>query len=106
MYERLVSFYKQQTTNQKNLCKTFADRAAQLAFVDEYLELHPLSSSLESSAFSSLSADVDPVVLAERTVDSALALKEYIAANEESLPRAVIQQYQGGILLSTKLLQS
>jgi len=55
--------------------------------------------SLESSAFSSLSADVDPVVLAERTVDSALALKEYIAANEESLPRAVIQQYQGGILL-------
>ena len=80
------------------MCKTFADRAAQLAFVEEYLELHPLSSCHpESSAFSSLSAE--PVVLAERTVDNAFTLKEYITANEERVPEAVIQQYQSGILL-------
>ena len=38
--ERLVRFYKQQTTNMKLLCKTFADRAQQLQFVSTYLERH------------------------------------------------------------------
>lgn len=37
MYERMVKYYKQQTTNMKSLCKTFADRAAQLHFVQTYL---------------------------------------------------------------------
>ena len=37
LYERLVKYYKQQSSNMKNLCKTFADRAAQLQFVNTYL---------------------------------------------------------------------
>ena len=38
VYERLVRFYKLQSTNQKTLCKTFADRAAQPYFVTYFLE--------------------------------------------------------------------
>ena len=40
VYECLVKFYKQQTTNMKLLCKTFADTAQQLRFVDMYIETH------------------------------------------------------------------
>ena len=37
LYECLVKYYKQQSSNMKNLCKTFADRAAQLQFVNTHL---------------------------------------------------------------------
>ena len=40
LYERLVKFYKHQTTNMKSMCKTFSDRAHQLHFAESYLELH------------------------------------------------------------------
>ena len=38
MYKRQIKYYKGQTTNQKTLCKTFADRAVQLHFVQTFLE--------------------------------------------------------------------
>ena len=40
LYERLVKYYKQQSSNMKALCKTFADRAAQLRFVNTFLCTH------------------------------------------------------------------
>ena len=38
MYERLMHYYKRLTTNMKALCKTFADPASQVHFIDTYLE--------------------------------------------------------------------
>ena len=40
VYERLVKYYKCQTTNMKNVAKTFITRAAQLCFVTRYLSTH------------------------------------------------------------------
>ena len=40
VYKHLVKFYKQQTTIMRSPCKTFADRAQQLRFVDMYIETH------------------------------------------------------------------
>ena len=37
LYERQVKYYKQQSSNMKSLCKTFADRAKQLHFTDTFL---------------------------------------------------------------------
>ena len=37
LYEGLEKYYKQQSSNMKNLCKTFADQAAQLQFVNTHL---------------------------------------------------------------------
>lgn len=42
LYERQVRYYKHQTTNNKSLCKTYADRAQQLYFVNTYLQTVPL----------------------------------------------------------------
>ena len=40
LYERQVKYYKQQTSNMKSLCKTFADRACQLQFMMTFLSTH------------------------------------------------------------------
>ena len=37
VFERLVSFHKDQSTNQKQICKTLSDRIHQLRFVNDYL---------------------------------------------------------------------
>lgn len=103
MYERMVRFYKSQTTNQKNLAKTLADRAAQLEFVTTYLETHsiPLSGQPTSNFQTCLA---DPVVLVEKTVEEGLALKEHVVRNLDDLPGSVTEQYSLGILIGSPKL--
>ena len=42
VYERLVSFHKEQTTNPKQLCKTLANRIHQFDFVNLYFSKRAL----------------------------------------------------------------
>ena len=48
LYERQVRYYKRQTTN-KSLCKTYADHAQQLYFVNTYLQMN--SSTCDASNY-------------------------------------------------------
>ena len=76
VYERLVRFYKQQSTNMKNLCKTYIDRACQMRFVKSYLEL--TSNTTDKGTVFSTDISCENIVLAESTISSAIALKEHI----------------------------
>ena len=51
VYERQVKYYKRQTTNMRSLCKTFADRAAQLQFVQVNLDTNFAHCQSGSSQF-------------------------------------------------------
>ena len=66
VYERSVKCYKRQTTNMKNVAKTFITRAVQLHFVTRYLSTHN-SQSVESETS-------EPCPLKCSTIDTANAL--------------------------------
>ena len=83
MYERLVRYYKRQTTNMKVLCKTFADRANQLHFVNTYLDAHITSTPTTNFSIETISKT--PVLLNTKTASSAIELKEYLSSVEVSL---------------------
>ena len=97
MYERQVRFYKQQSTDQKQICKTFSNRASQLRFITEYFACQPLQKS-GSGLLSSISL-TEPVLLAQKTVDQAYKLKDELSNNE--LTPTIATQYQSGILIGT-----
>ena len=49
LYERLVKYYKQQSSNMKTLCKTFSDRAAQLTHTFPHIpQVHADNSKSQS----------------------------------------------------------
>ena len=71
LYERLVKCYKQQSSNMRNLCKTFADRAAQLQFVNAYL-----TNTVSTSGTASCSkVHSNSCVLTASSVGAALEVK-------------------------------
>ena len=78
MYERLVRYYKRQTTNMKALCKTFADRASQLHFTNTYLEAR--IPSIPAPKISIATISKTPVLLNTKTASSAIELKEYLSS--------------------------
>ena len=92
--ECLVKFYKQQTTNTKSLCKTFADRAQQLQFVDLYIETHtPLNTLQEHERAEVLQAKTK----------KGMELKDFLSSvDDDTLPPTVKEQYQhNGIFLGS-----
>ena len=78
LYERQVKYYKQQTSNMKSLCKTFADRACQLQFVKTFLSTHPCP--LEEATHNLSQISKPPVFLTASSVDAAITLKEFLAS--------------------------
>ena len=95
MYERQVKFYKQQSTNMRSLCKTFADRAAQLHFTKSYLETH--CNEPEESKFDILTISQKPVLLQAKSHEEGVQLKEYIG--KHNLSPDVSFAYENGIML-------
>lgn len=101
VYKRLVKFYKQQTTNMKSLCKTFADRAQQLRFVDMYIETHtPLDTQKAEFNLQELEKGI---ILQARTEQKGMELKDFLSSvDDNALPPAVKEQYQhNGIFLGS-----
>ena len=101
VYERLVKYYKGQTSNMKQLCKTFADRACQLRFVETYLETRsPANRDLEE-----VSTDLSSASFLEaKTEKQAMAMKDEIARKYESLSERIKTHYASGILLGCSKL--
>ena len=81
VYERLVQFYKLQSTNQKTLCKTFADRTAQLYFVEYFLEFANVLPTTDQSLNFTSDINSHIMILAESTHAAALALKEKLTSS-------------------------
>lgn len=102
VYERLVRFYKQQTTYMKSLCKTFVDRAQQLQFVNLYLESHNLLCKSQYKFDLEVIAKA-PVLLQAKTEDIGIVL-EFLSRQDE-LPTSV-QVYQSGIYLGSSKLKT
>lgn len=96
VFERLVRYYKK---NQKNLCKTYADRASQFRFVSSYLDLTSTTRTENDKAFKS-DISCPNVLLAETTVTSAIALKEHID-NQEVLSANISEVYKYGIAIGS-----
>ena len=75
VFERLVQYYKLQTTNNRSMCKTFADRAKQLLFVNLYLEMKEgaeskhVSVPIYSHPFLHSSTYAEAIALKERIMD-------------------------------------
>ena len=99
MYERQVKYYKRQTTNMKTLCKTFADRAAQLHFVQTYLDCNtpPIPDSLEVPSLRDIASP--PILLQAKSVEEATRLKQFLSSQD--LPQSIAQVYKAGIVLGT-----
>ena len=96
LYERQVKYYKQQTSNMKSLCKTFADRAYQLQFVTTFLSTHP-GPAIEAT-HNLLEISKPPVFLSASSVDAAITLKEFLAS-KTSLSADVKYCLSNGIML-------
>ena len=80
VYERLVSFHKVQTTNQKQLCKILADRIHQLDFVNLYFSKRALfqPSSEQINPFEEILVSDKPFTLHSQTVSLGMQLKDFI----------------------------
>ena len=83
VYEHLVIFYKQQTTNMKSLCKTFADRAQQLRFVDMYIETHtPLDTRRVEFNLEELEKGI---ILQTKTEQKGMEMKDFLSSVDNSI---------------------
>ncbi len=98
-YERLVRFYKQQTTNMRSLCKTFADRAQQLLFTNVYLETHA-NTTITDKLFDMEQLTMAPILLHAKTEEKGLELKDFLSA-QDNLSSALQDHYRAGIFLGT-----
>ena len=96
LYERQVCYYKRQTTNNKSLCKTYADHAQQLYFVNTYLQKN--SSTCDASKYTIDHISEPPILLCAKTATDAVELKEYILTVEE-LPEDVHTCCKYGIVV-------
>ena len=70
MYERKVKYYKMQSTNSKAMCKTYADREAQLNFTTTYIEMHKTNEISPAKQWS--------IPLVSSSISEAFAIKEEI----------------------------
>ena len=99
-YERTALFHKAQTTNQKQLCKTLADRVHQLQFIENYFATHSTvaSNQQQNNQFRSLLLQ-SPVLLHSSSIKDGFLLKDFLSANQLLLPSAVLLCYKNGILI-------
>ena len=85
----------------KSLCKTLADRAQELQFVNLYLESHNFLCESQYKFDIEVIAKA-PVLLQAKTEDIGIAL-EFLSRQDE-LPTSVQQVYQSGIYLGSSIL--
>ena len=104
VYERQVKYYKRQTTNMRSLCKTFADRAAQLQFVQVNLDTKFAHCQSGSSQFNMERITEKPVLLQSSSYETALELKEFL--NEQELPADVKACLGSGIVLGKETFET
>ena len=83
-------------TNNKSLCKTYADRAQQLYFVNTYLRTN--SSTCDASNYTIEQISEPPILLCAKTASDAIELKEYLLTVKE-LPEDVHTCYKCGIVV-------
>ena len=76
VYERLVKYYKNQTTNMKNVAKTFSTRASQERFVKMYLAVHNLG-AVHVPETSTPVSEFEP--LQTPSISAAISLKEQLS---------------------------
>ena len=100
VYERLVSFHKEQTTNQKHLCKTLANRIHQLDFVNLYFSKRKLfiPNLDQPNPFQELLDSDKPFTLHAQTVDESMQLKDFLSSLP-SMPPNIRFKYDCGILI-------
>lgn len=96
LFERQVKYYKQQSSNMKSLCKTFADRACQLHFVNTFLSSD--ENPDDDTTYNLDELSVDPVLLSASSVENAVQLKQFLCSHE-SLPENVNTCLKQGIML-------
>ena len=94
VFERLVHYYKMQTTNNKSMCKIFADRANQMFFITLYLEINEQFGAKEKET-----ASVPQLFLHSSTYSEAIALKEYMTYDSDSLTQNTHAQLNDGIVI-------
>ena len=102
LYERLVKYYKHQTTNKKNMCKTFCDRACQLHFTEVYLQTHTGHFEPMSGRFQMAEIEKEPILLKAKSAKDATELKEYLSSRD--MPEKVETAYKSGIVIGTPKL--
>lgn len=92
VFERLVRVYKQQTTNMRFLCKTFADRAQQLHCILQVFTWKHANSTTSAKAFDIQNLTTPPILLHTKTEERGMELKEFLSAlrhSSVSPPRAL-----------------
>ena len=101
-----MKFYKLTSTNQKSLCKTYADHACLSIFVDLCLELLDSDDTATDRSTTSSNLKSNQMLLHEATYQSAIVLKEIIEKNLDSLPVNVLNFYTYGIIIGSMTLTS
>ena len=98
VYERLVKYYKNQTSNMKQLCKTFAKRAGQLRFVNTYLETTHCDLDKQEN-HRNIPVPSSLTVLEAKTEEQAIKLKEDLSVKYDSMDEQSKKQYRNGIVV-------
>ena len=76
LYERQVKYYKQQPSNMKSLCKTYADKSNQLYFTLTFLLSNTDFNKPSATQFQCL--NTKPILLTASSIEEAVKLKEHI----------------------------
>lgn len=104
IFERLVSFHKQQKTNKKSFCKTLADRCHQLDFVELHLKKLSkcpsvvMENDVCASNFSHFANADLPQALHASSKEIAMNLFYYVQ-NSLDVPNNIKAQLEFGIML-------
>lgn len=88
----------------RSLCKTFADRAPQLQFVQVNLDTKLAQSQFGFCQFNMECIVEKPVLLQSSSYETALELKEFL--NEQELPADVTACLELGIVLGIETLET
>ena len=88
----------------RSLCKTFADRAAQLQFVQVNLDTKFAHGQSGSSPFNMELITEKPVLLRSSSYEAALELKEFLS--EQELPADVKACLESGIMLGKEKFET
>ena len=79
VFEQLVSSHKDQTTNQKQICKTLSDRIHQLRFIDDHLSSCQQNDHI-SECFLSYVSSEETMHNHASTIQEAMLLKDFLSA--------------------------
>ena len=97
VYERLVKYYKRQTTNQKNIALTYITRAAHLQFASHYFACKGTATDDIPRPKQNFAA---PILLRSSTIQEAFTLKEFICSSS-TVPPAAKEAMQSGIVIGS-----